>query len=138
MSINLSKITRKFTVSIAIIAVVMLNFSAVIPCTKMLIDDGCCHATNSEKPCCVKNVKITAGERITGHCGCSIQQAQQPVDIYIDLTSNQHKNYSQTSIDFEYSNSPFSSIQNDILTENYSPPIITDNDVYLTNLNLRI
>jgi len=138
MRINFSKITRKLTVTIAIIAVVMLNFSAVIQCGKMLIDDDCCHTVNSVKSCCAKTLQITVGERITGHCGCSIQQTQQPVDIYIDLSSNHHKNYSNNLGDFEPIYSNISSIQNDIQSENYSPPIITSNDVYLTILNLRI
>jgi hypothetical protein len=122
----------------AIIAVIMLNFSAVIQCGSMLINDDCCHVTNTVKPCCAKNIKVTVTERFTNHCGCSMQETQQPADMYIDLSSIYKNNYSYSLIDIVYFNSYTSSIQNDIQTQNYSPPITAECDLYLTNMNLRI
>ena len=134
----LVNITRRTTAIIAVAAVIMLNLSSVILCGQMLIEDDCCHITNTIKPCCLKNVKITLNERFTGSCGCTMKEAQQPADMYIDLSSGQHKGSNYSLTDFELINPIFSSVQNDVQTENYSPPLITNNVVYLTNMNLRI
>jgi len=138
MVMKLRNTTRKITSVIAIIAVIVLNFSAVVQCGMMLMNDDCCHITNTVKPCCAKNQKVTFNESITRHCGCSIKESQQPVDLYADLASGQYKNFSHSSIDFELSHSALSTSQSDIRSANYSPPIICGNDTYLANMNLRI
>ncbi len=138
MVMKLRNIMKKITSVIAIIAVIVLNFSAVVQCGMMLMNDDCCHITNTVKPCCVKNQKITFDQSITRHCGCSINESQQPVDLYTDLASNQHKNFSNSTIDFEFLSSIISATHSDIRSANYSPPIICSNDTYLSNMNLRI
>jgi hypothetical protein len=138
MVMKLRNMTKKITSVIAIIAVSALNFSAVVQCGMMLVNDDCCHITNSVKPCCIKNQKIIFDERITGHCGCSVNGSRQPVDLYADFTSSQYKNFSHSSIDFEFTNSTLLMSHGDIRSENYSPPIICGNDTYLANMNLRI
>jgi hypothetical protein len=132
-----NNITGKFVSVTAVFAVIMLNLSAVVQCGNMLINDDCCHVKNLVKPCCVKNLKITANHRITGHCGCSIKEAQQ-VDLYIDLSSNNHKNSKAGVTEFENYSTDLTSYNTDIRSENYSPPVFSENDVYLTNLSLRI
>jgi hypothetical protein len=134
----LANIFHKTTAITAILAVVMLNFSAVLQCGQMLIEDDCCHITNTVKPCCLNNAKVTVTERFTSHCGCSMKESGHNADMYADLSSGRYKNTSQSSIELKYSDLPLSSIQRDLQTENYSPPIVIYGNVYLYNMNLRI
>jgi len=134
----LVNITRRTTAIIAVAAVIMLNLSSVIQCVQMLIEDDCCHITNTVKPCCLKNVKITLNERFTGSCGCTMKEAQQPVDMYTDLLTGYHKNPSSASIELESTSTEIFHAYFSVQTAYYSPPLISDQSLYLTNMNLRI
>jgi hypothetical protein len=135
---NLANIFRKTTAITAILAVVMLNFSAVVQCGQMLVEDDCCHITNTIKPCCLNNAKVTVTERFTSHCGCSMKESGHTADMYVDLSSARNKNVSHYSIDLEHSELSLSFIARDKQTENYSPPININGNIYLHNMNLRI
>lgn len=129
---------HKVTAFTAILAVVLLNFSAVVQCGQMLIHDDCCHITKTIKPCCLKSTKVTLNERFTSSCGCTMKEAQQPADMYTDVISGYHKNLSHASIDIENASSEIFQSQNNFITAYYSPPIISAGSIYLTNMNLRI
>ena len=132
------EISKKAVSVIAVFAVILLNFSSVVQCGSMLLEDDCCHKTNIIKPCCAKNVKITSDPRIKGHCGCNMKESQQSGDLYIDLSNGYNRNSLNTTADIEFSKSENLIINNNYFSSNYSPPEISQGEVYLLNMNLRI
>lgn len=134
----IKNITKKTAALAAVFAVILLNFSSIVQCGKMFLDDDCCHTQNLVKPCCVKHLKITSDPRITGNCGCSMKESHQNPDMYLDISSNQHRqniqnlNYSDVLNEMESVSVKSSSNQY------YSPPGLYSADIYLSNMNLRI
>lgn len=115
----------------------MLNITAVLHCSNILTEVGCCRVIKDVKPCCKNNLEVTA-ERFTGHCGCIMKNAEQPLDIYIDLSVKSSKSSLKNTIDFEQAQINLLSLINKKYSENYSPPYYCASDIYLSNLNLRI
>ena len=129
---------RTSLILLIVISVLTLNLSGLLSCTSLTMNDDCCHITNIVKPCCVKNLKITFKERITGHCGCNMEESQQTADLYTDL-KNSNINY--TSRDIQYASSFEAGYHTESInrfTSEYSPPLKYFTDSYLTNSVLRI
>jgi hypothetical protein len=134
----LKNITGKSLIVLLAAAVLVLNMPAVIQCSNILMGNDCCQIQKMVKPCCVKSLKIPAGPRLTGNCGCSMKESQASPDLYNDLFSGNRTNYQNASIDYEQNTISIISPTIDFYSENYSPPSRIGNDTYLTNLNLRI
>ncbi|MBL8017901.1 MAG: hypothetical protein JNK43_11560 [Ignavibacteria bacterium] len=119
------------------LSVFMLNFAGLVHCSAAM-EDNCCHISKLVKPCCVKNLKITSGERISNHCGCDLKELAPTADLYHDY-SNSSSNlnlkvvYNAPAIE---SGSCFKSASR--IFTGYSPPPVDSKDVYLTNLAIRI
>lgn len=131
-------IITKSTALIAVFAVILLNFSSVVHCSSMLLDNDCCHTQNLVKPCCVKHVKITTGERITGNCGCTMKEVQQHPDLYADISFGQYTPNTQKLFYSEALNDIPYNLFNALINEYHSPPDLYLADIYLSNMNLRI
>ena len=138
----MSKLLKNITkISLSIItafAVLTLNFTAFVHCSTISMSDDCCHVSQTVKKCCVKDLKITASERISAHCGCSMKQAPEASVLYIDHNNftreNNHNNLQYESA----SSSVFSSSSIHTISADYSPPNKCQSDLYLTNLSIRI
>jgi hypothetical protein len=138
MQDTIRNIYSKTVALTAIIAVILLNFTAVVNCGGMFVNENCCHTTNIVKPCCVKNLKITADERLTGACGCSMKEAPQKTDLYNDISTYQNRNQAQKILlpaVTEEVNAAALQIKEQ---KYYSPPEYQTPDTYLKNMNLRI
>lgn len=138
MLVILKNIIRKSLSAFIAISVLTLNLSGFLLCTSLTMGDDCCHITKIVKPCCVKNMKITFNERVSGHCGCTMQESQQTTDLYTDLKST---NINHTSRDIQYSSIIETGYHPEIIsrfTAEYSPPVKDLKDSYLTNSVLRI
>ena len=133
--IKITKISLSF---ITAFSVLTLNFAAFLHCSVINMDDDCCHVTHTVKKCCAKNLKITFNERITSHCGCSVNQSPAASDLYNDLKNSSQLIHQKALINsLSYSEE----ISSELLKKNYafySPPQKYQTDTYLTNLSIRI
>lgn len=136
---NLLKNINKISLSIFIaISVLTLNLSGLMQCTSLTMSDDCRHITKQVKPCCLKNMKITFAERISEHCGCTLEESQQPNDLYSNLkNSNSSLNSRSVSYNSTIETGYHPELINKI-TAIYSPPLKYYQDSFLTNLSLRI
>src|SRR4249919_2981894 len=119
----LKNIIRKTLSALIAVSVLTLNLSGILQCTSLTMSEDCCHITQIVKPCCAKNLKITFKERITGHCGCTMEESQQTADLYNDVK------YSNPTVNSKILNYP-SSVETGYhtgliqrITNEYSPPI---------------
>jgi hypothetical protein len=103
----------------------------------MIAGDECCHIQKTVKPCCVKKLRITFSERITGHCGCTMKESPAASDMFIDLSVN-HQSVQKITKDFEPAKNYSFSAETFVRPQIYLPPIRSVTETYLTNLNLRI
>ena len=129
---------RTSLIVLTVISVFTLNLSGLLSCTSLTMSDDCCHITKIVKPCCVKSLKITFEERITGHCGCTMSESQQAADLFTDLKNS---NINHTSRDIQYSSSIQAGYHPESMnrfTSEYSPLLKYNKDTYLTNSVLRI
>lgn len=138
MLIILKNIIRKTFIAVIAVSVLTLNLSGLLVCTSLTMGDDCCHVTKKVKPCCVKKMKITFSERISGHCGCTMEESQQTADLYTDI----HKsNPNHTSHNIQYSAVVENGYHPEFInrfTSEYSPPVKDLKNIYLTNSVLRI
>jgi hypothetical protein len=102
----------------------------------MAASDDCCHIQNTVKSCCVKNIKVTFNERLTAHCGCTMNEAQQNPDLYIDMGSNSSSRIDNAQQLIAYSMSESNEIN--VSSKYYSPPPNTGGNTYVELNNLRI
>ena len=128
----------RFLAAILILSVVTLNIPFLLNCSKLVTEGDCCHIQNTVKPCCIKNLKITSEERLSGNCGCSMKESQQAADMFTDLQFGSTSKIQKTQFAYEIINSVFDSNTGTSKANEYSPPNFTSIDVYLSNLNLRI
>ncbi len=138
MSVILKNIIRKSLSALIAFSVLTLNLTGLLVCSSLTMGDDCCHITKIVKPCCVKNMKITFNERISGHCGCTMEESQQTTDLYTDLKNS---NINHTSRDVQYTSSNEAGYHPDMInrfTAEYSPPLKYFTDSYLSNSVLRI
>ena len=138
MQIMLKNTIRTSLILLTVISVLTLNLSGLLSCTSLTMGDDCCHVNKIVKPCCVKSLKITFKERITGHCGCTMEESQQAADLYTDLKNS---NINHTSRDIQYVSSIEAGYHPESMnrfTSEYSPPLKYNTDSYLTNSVLRI
>lgn len=138
MQILLKNTIRKTFIAVMAISVLTLNFSGLLMCSSLTMGDDCCHVTKIVKPCCVKNMKITLDERISGHCGCTMEESQQTADLYYDINKS---NSNHTSQNIQYSTIIETGYNPELIsrfTTEYSPPIKDLKNSYLTNSVLRI
>lgn len=138
MSVILKNIIRKSLSAFIAISVLTLNFSGLLVCTSLTMSEDCCHITKIVKSCCAKNTKIVLDERISGHCGCFMEESQQTADLYNDL-NNSNSNIS--SRDFQFSSIIETGYDPELIsrfTAEYSPPLKDHKDSYLRNLSIRI
>lgn len=132
---NIAKITLSVLVASSVLT---LNFGTFMQCSELTMEDDCCHITQKVKQCCIKHLKITLDERISGHCGCTINATQQAADLYHDL-KNSNSNASSRTI--QYSSLVQSGFHPEFIsnfTQDYSPPPKYSTDTYLSNSILRI
>ncbi|HMQ79264.1 MAG TPA: hypothetical protein PKE39_10275 [Ignavibacteria bacterium] len=136
---NLLKNITKTALSVLIAcSVLMLNWGTFRHCTEGSMEDNCCHVTKTVKQCCIKHLKLTLNERISGHCGCTVNETQQTADLYHDLKNS---NSNLTSRTIQYSSPAETGFHPELIgniTGNYSPPQKYSTDTYLTNSILRI
>ena len=138
MSKLLNKITKISLSFITAFSVLTLNFAAFLHCSVINMDEDCCHVTHTVKKCCAKNLKITFNERITSHCGCSVNQAPASADLFNDIKNSSQLNHQRAlinSLSFSVEISTELSEKNNTF---YSPPQKYQTDTYLTNLSIRI
>lgn len=133
----LRNIASKVFIFIVAFAVLTINIPSLLLCSNMLVKNDCCHLQKTVKSCCVKHIKITFNERITGHCGCSINGSQPASDMYIDLSTS-HLTIQKITKDFELAENYSFSAETFVRPQVCLPPIRSVTDTYLTNLNLRI
>ncbi len=137
MILFLRNIARKVFVFIVAFAVLTINISSVVLCSNMIEGNDCCHLQKTVKSCCIKHLKITFNERITGHCGCTVKESQAASDMFIDLSVS-HQSVQKTTKDFEPAENYSFSAETFFRPQIYLPPIRSVTDTYLANLNLRI
>ncbi len=123
---------------IAAFSVFMLNFAGFINCSNIYMGEDCCHVSNKVKACCVKPINITSKERLSKHCGCTMQESQQTADLFNDMKSSNsvrsvHTLVCNSSVEAGYSPTAISGSVHE-----YSPPIRDVSGTYLTNLSIRI
>lgn len=121
-----------------ILAVFSLNIPQFIHCSMIMAEDDCCHVQNTIKPCCVKNVKLIASERITGHCGCSYKETQLPSDLYTDILKSSSAKENRISALSVLPNSVLVYESITYTSVYYSPPDNKPVSICISNLNLRI
>ncbi|MCC6866490.1 MAG: hypothetical protein IT280_10070 [Ignavibacteria bacterium] len=132
------KNTAKILLTLMVaISVFLLNFGNFIQCSMPQSQEDCCHIIKSVKSCCAENTKINLNERISSHCGCSVEQSNKPGDLYSDLKNN------SSNLNFrfiQYTDLSVSAEQNktSIIFTSYSPPVYYMADTYLNILSLRI
>ncbi len=132
---NITKITLSVSVAISVLTLNMGNF---LHCSELTMEEDCCHITQKVKQCCLKHLKITLKERISGHCGCSVNETQQAADLYHDLKNS---NSNLTSRTIQYSSPAKTGFHPGMIsnfTQNYSPPAEFSTDIYISNSILRI
>lgn len=125
-------------ITLTAFSVLTLNLPGLLLCSSITMGDDCCHITKIVKPCCIKNMMITFNERVTGHCGCNMEESQQTADLYTDLKSS---SINHTSRDIQYASSieaGYHPEQVNRFTSEYSPPLKYFTDSYLANSVLRI
>lgn len=135
---NLLKNTAKLSLTLIVaVSVFMLNFAGIFHCTSQKSEEDCCHQTKTIKSCCLKHTKITLNERISSHCGCTVNQSNKPGDLFTDLKNNstslsvrftQYITFSEDSVLFKAT----------LEFTSYSPPLFYSSDKYLNILSLRI
>jgi hypothetical protein len=133
----LRNITRKIFMFFTAFAVLTINIPSLLLCSNMIEGDDCCHLQKTVKSCCIKHLKITFAERITGNCGCTIKGSQPASDMYIDLSTS-HLTIQKITKEFEPAENYSFSAETFVRPQVYLPPIRSVTDTYLTNLNLRI
>ncbi len=131
-------IIRKSLSAFIAISVLTLNLSGLLVCTSLTMSEDCCHIIKTVKHCCQKNTKIILDERISGYCGCQMEESQQTADLYNDLKSSnsyltQRDIQNSSIIDVRFHPELISKF-----TSEYSPPIKYLKDTYLANLSIRI
>ena len=132
---NITKISLSVLVACSVLT---LNLGNFLQCSELTMEDDCCHITQKVKQCCIKHLKITLDERISGHCGCSMQETQQAGDLYHDI-KNSNTNVSNRTI--QYGSLVQSGFHPELIsnfTQDYSPPLKYSTDTYLSNSILRI
>lgn len=135
---SMKNITKASLSIFIAISVLTLNLSGLLLCTSLTMSEDCCHITKQVKSCCKKNVKIILDERISGHCGCTMQESQQTADLYNDL-NNLNTQLNSRAISYNsIVETGYHPELISIFTANYSPPIKYFKDTYLTNLTIRI
>lgn len=134
----LKNIVRNSLIIMTVCAVLTLNVSGLISCTSLTMSDECCHITKIVKPCCAKNLKITFNERITGYCGCTMEESQQAADLYNDLNSSGIQHASRDFLYSSISATPWLQNLSGRYAAEYSPPPNYRSESYLTNSVLRI
>ena len=120
------------------ISVLTLNISGMFVCSSLMTNEDCCHSTKLVKSCCVKNLKITQDERISGHCGCKVKESAPMADLYNDFKSYKI-NSSSKVLQYPSTNETgsYSEFTRQI-NVGYSPPPVDWKNTYLTNLSIRI
>jgi hypothetical protein len=138
MHLKLRHIGFRILSLILILSFILLNLPQLMHCSNMPLEDDCCHVQKIVKPCCVKNIKLTVSERISGHCGCRLEDSKLPSDLYTDILNRSVNKLSETVFsygavtpDINYDNQLQDAIE-------YSPPNCVSQNIYLSNLNLRI
>ena len=134
----LKNIIRKTLSALIAVSVLTLNLSGILQCTSLTMTDDCCHITKIVKPCCAKNLKITFKERITGHCGCTMEESQQTADLYNDV---KYSNHTVNSKVVQYNSAVEAGYHPELIrinTSDYSPPVKDCRGSYLENLSIRI
>lgn len=132
---NITKITLSVLVACSVLT---LNLGNFLQCSELTMEEDCCHITQKVKQCCVKHIKVTLNERISGHCGCTVNETQQTADLYHDLKNS---NSNLTSRIIQYSSPAETGSHPELIgnfTRNYSPPQKYCTDTYLSNSILRI
>ncbi|NOS84203.1 MAG: hypothetical protein HOP31_03595 [Ignavibacteria bacterium] len=132
---NITKVTFSVLVACSVFTLNMGNF---MQCSELTMEEDCCHITQKVKQCCIKHLKITLKERISGHCGCTVNETQQTADLYHDLKNS---NSNLTSRTIQYSSPVETGFHPELIsnfTQNYSPPTEFSTDRYLSNSILRI
>lgn len=133
---KIRNIAGNLVVLMLVLSVITLNAVGYGNCSKMAASVDCCHVQNTVKSCCVKNIKVNFNERLSGHCGCTMNEAPQNPDLYIDMGSN-----SSSRIDNAQQVNSFSmneSKEINVSAKYYSPPPKTGGNTYLEINNLRI
>lgn len=134
----LKNITKPTLSVLIACSVFMLNWGTFRQCSEGSMEDNCCRVTRTVKQCCVKHIKVTLNERISGHCGCTVNETQQTADLYHDLKNS---NSNLTSRIIQYSSPAETGFHPELIsnfTQNYSPPAEFSTDKYLSNSILRI
>lgn len=132
---NITKITLSVLVAFSVLT---LNMGSLLHCSELTMEEDCCHITQKVKQCCIKHLKITLNERISSHCGCTVNETQQAADLYHDLKNS---NSNLTSRTIQYSLPVETGFHTELIgnfTQNYSPPRKYSTDTYLSNSILRI
>ncbi len=132
---NIAKITLSVLVACSLLT---LNIGNFLHCSGLTMEDDCCHITQKVKQCCIKHLKITLNERISGHCGCSMLETPQAGDLFHDLKNS---NLNLASRTIQYSSSVETGFHPEFIsnfTQDYSPPQKYSADTYLSNSILRI
>lgn len=132
---NITKITLSVLVACSVLT---LNLGNFLQCSELTMEEDCCHITQKVKQCCIKHLKITLDERISGHCGCTVNETQQTADLYHDLKNS---NSNLTSRVIQYSSPAETGFHPELIgnfTQNYSPPQKYSTGTYLSNSILRI
>lgn len=138
MSKLLKNITKISLSIITALAVLTLNFTAFVHCSATSMSDDCCHVTQTVKKCCAKDIKINVKERISAHCGCSMNQAPEATVLYVDL-KNSTRDSNPKKLQYEtVVEALFSTASVHTITADYSPPNNYQSDIYLINLSIRI
>lgn len=138
MQSMLKNTIRLTLIAVTVFSVLTLNLSGLLSCTSLTMSYDCCHITKIVKPCCVKNLKITFKERISGHCGCTMDESQQAADLYNDINSSGVKHISRDFSNSSITMSPWQTESSGCYATEYTPPPNYRGEIYLTNSVLRI
>ena len=114
--------------------VLFLNFG--LPICIGMTQENTCQEVQKMHGCCFEKESKT--EQVKSSCPCEIKESNAQVDLYIDFRA-EHKQFSSKHIYSEAAQNLSSFFLNNHLFSDYhSPPVLYGNDIYLTNLNLRI
>ncbi len=128
---HLKNISAKIISTLLCASVFSFTLPSLVQCSFM----ECCLSKAKVKRCCVTD-KTFQGEKIKQHCGCEMKQAQPDLAL-APKQMHQSQKFSLQFVDCSQGQNIYN-LCTDVFSANHSPPILYQQNLYITNLNLRI